>query len=42
LERTQRDAAEVLSEAMGLNVPQDADATKQRQILDALPVLVFL
>jgi len=25
-----------------LNVPQDADATKQRQILDALPVLVFL
>ena len=42
MERTQRDAAEVLSEAMGLNVPQDADATKQRQILDALPVLVFL
>ena len=27
---------------MGLNLPKDADAIKQRDILDALPVLIFL
>jgi diguanylate cyclase (GGDEF)-like protein/PAS domain S-box-containing protein len=42
LERTQTGAAEVLSEAMGLNFPKDLDAAKQREILDALPVLIFL
>jgi diguanylate cyclase (GGDEF)-like protein/PAS domain S-box-containing protein len=42
LERTQTGAAEVLSEAMGLNFPKDADSVKQREILDALPVLIFL
>ena len=34
--------AEVLSEAMGLNLPENAEAIKQREILDALPVLIFL
>jgi diguanylate cyclase (GGDEF)-like protein/PAS domain S-box-containing protein len=42
LERTQSGAADVLSEAMGLNLPKDAGAIKQRDILDALPVLIFL
>ena len=27
---------------MGLNLPENADASQQRDILDALPVLVFL
>jgi diguanylate cyclase (GGDEF)-like protein/PAS domain S-box-containing protein len=34
--------AEILSEAMELNLPENADAKIQREILDALPVLVFL
>ena len=42
MERTQSGAADVLSEAMGLNLPKDAGAIKQRDILDALPVLIFL
>jgi diguanylate cyclase (GGDEF)-like protein/PAS domain S-box-containing protein len=42
LERSQTGAAEVLSEAMGLNRPEDAAAIRQRDILDALPVLIFL
>ena len=35
-------AAAVLSEAIGLNLPENADSIKQREILDALPVLIFL
>jgi Amt family ammonium transporter len=34
--------AKVLREATGLNLPENADSSKQREILDALPVLVFL
>ena len=42
MERTRTGAAEVLSEAMGLNHPGEASASIQRDILDALPVLIFL
>jgi len=42
LERMRTGVAEVLSEAMGLNLPENAEAIKQREILDALPVLIFL
>ena len=40
--RTLAGVATVLSEAMGLNLPENADSSRQREILDALPVLVFL
>lgn len=30
------------SEATRLNLPENADSSKQQEILDALPVLVFL
>jgi diguanylate cyclase (GGDEF)-like protein/PAS domain S-box-containing protein len=33
---------EVSSEAMGLNLPENADSSEQREILNALPVLIFL
>ncbi len=42
LEQTRAGAAEILSEAMGLNLPENADSIKQHEILDALPVLIFL
>ena len=42
MERTRTGAADVLSEAMGLNHPGEASANIQRDILDALPVLIFL
>lgn len=42
MERVKVGAAEHLPEAMGLNLPENADAVKQREILDALPVLIFL
>jgi len=42
LEQSEAGAAEILSEAMGLNIPGNAEAAKQREILDALPVLIFL
>lgn len=42
MERMRTGVAEVLSEAMGLNLPENAEAIKQREILDALPVLIFL
>ena len=42
MERMRTCAAEVLSEAIGLSVPENADSKKQREILDALPALVFL
>src|SRR5665213_3276776 len=35
-------AVKVLREATGLNLPENADSSRQREILDALPVLVFL
>ena len=35
-------AAAVLSEATGLILPGNSDSSKQQEILDALPVLVFL
>ena len=34
--------ATVLAEALGLNLPENAESNRQREILDALPVLVFL
>ena len=40
--RTQAGVATVLSEATGLNLSEGADSSRQREILDALPVLVFL
>ncbi len=40
--RTQAGVATVLSEATGLNLSENADSSRQREILDALPVLVFL
>ena len=35
-------SGDVPREATGLNLPENADSDKQREILDALPVLVFL
>lgn len=37
-----RNGSAVLVEAMGLNLPENAESSRQREILDALPVLVFL
>jgi diguanylate cyclase (GGDEF)-like protein/PAS domain S-box-containing protein len=39
---TRSGTAEILSEALGLNLQDNADAAIQREILDALPVLIFL
>lgn len=42
MEQSRTGAAEILSEAMGLNLPENADTIRQHEILDALPVLIFL
>lgn len=42
MEHTRTGAADLLSEAMELNYPGEAGANIQRDILDALPVLIFL
>ncbi len=42
MEQSRTGAAEILSEAMGLNLPENADTVRQHEILDALPVLIFL
>ena len=36
------DAASELSETKSLNLPENSDSSQQREVLDALPVLVFL
>ena len=42
MEQIRTCATEILSEAIGLNLPENADSIKQREVLDALPVLIFL